>query len=256
MRIGRRINLDQVQETMDYNIFGIYNFNRTIKHNKKLSEAIQDTEGNLVPVLLSKSNKIIDGQHRAYICEALNLPVRYIKTDATDEEAAEIIKNVNKATRNFNPQTYAEMNADMGIAGYKYYIGLMEEYDIVWSCVNSLMKLNKKEIEEGIPAEIYPKIIDKINLVGVINSVLKTATNQRLRQRDIIDSIYLLESKLQKRKDRGEKVSPYINYRKVTKSFKHVVNEYGIMDRVPLIAKKISEAIDYSVKEEKRLEIM
>ena len=66
----------------------------------------------------------------------------------------------------------------------------------------------------------------------------------------------MLEDKLKKRRDRGEKVSQYIRYSKVTKSFKHVIDEYGVMDRVPLIAKKISEAIDYGIKESERLEIM
>ncbi len=136
-----------VQETIDYNKFKLFDFNRKIirAHVLELAESIKrENRLHVCPVIVDQDYKIYDGQHRVEACKMLNIPVQYVVLSNSKVENALI--DANAFSRPWRLINFLDCYA---IQGYPEYVKMrecMELYRLPFGIVHSLHKstLNSK----------------------------------------------------------------------------------------------------------------
>lgn len=117
-----------VLQTKDYSQFHMDNLNRNLNedHAKKLLEKLkQNNSLTLEPILVDKTMKIIDGQHRFWALSQLGLPINYmIDNEISINDAAELNSN----QRNWTVMDYVHVYANKGNANYQYLLKELAKY--------------------------------------------------------------------------------------------------------------------------------
>ena len=121
------------KQTFDYNLFRKLDGNRKLnlsssKYKQLLSSMVR-RRGNLEPILVNRNYKVIDGQHRLYVCKTHEFPVAYNVLDVDDDEAKRIAAELNTTGKNWEPIDHIENKVEMG---HREITRLKEEIDF-WS---------------------------------------------------------------------------------------------------------------------------
>ena len=241
------IILGEIETTSDYTMFERYGFNRKVKDNRmrKMRKNLKQTNGNIVPILLSSSGRVIDGQHRLHGCILEGLPVRFLRTNIMDEYADTVIANINSVAKSFSPEDYANMWAEKGDQGYIHYKRIMESTETKFDTMRRLMNLSKTNIENGVSPIIYTDTMIVIHFIKRINETTHQLLNQKFRERELVDAIWILKKIIVERRNRGEDLPETLNFNKIERSFKHVIKDGGVFDRAEYIAKIFSQSLDF-----------
>ena len=247
-----RINIQDLEEgivhvTTDYSIFDYYNMNRSVneKRAQKLGEQMSEVGGNMQPIIVSESGKIIDGQHRKRGCELFKLPLKFIRTLISDEEAIDIITNMNRNQKSWNGLDFMIMNAKLGIPGYEFYLNLMEKKSD-YSMILKLARMKQPDIEKRKPMKIVPQAIEKVAVTRYLSKAHKAAFDETPRNREFIAAMNLLEDELRIRRKIDPSLPTKLPLQSIKKNFIKTLGDFGVLDRPVMIARKMSEAIDRS----------
>lgn len=83
--------------------------------------------GFLQPVVCTATGGIVDGQHRVEVSRILNIPAPYdIIEGMTDEQATEIVIEMNNKRHDWTVMNYIEAKAKAGLPDYQKLMSLME----------------------------------------------------------------------------------------------------------------------------------
>ena len=117
-----------VLQTKDYGQFHMDKLNRELNtsHAKKLLEKIKENKKLVLePILVDKSMKIIDGQHRFWALSQLGLPITYMIDDQISIIDA---PELNSSQRNWTSMDYIKVFANKGNTNYQHLLEELEEY--------------------------------------------------------------------------------------------------------------------------------
>jgi len=237
-------------------MFTNYEVNRDVDEARatRIGEQMVMTGGNMQPIIISATGKIVDGQHRGRGCDIFNLPLAYILTNITDEEAIEIITNMNKNQRSWNGLEFMYMNAKLQIPGYEFYLSLMNKKSD-FSLIKDLARLTNKIIEDKEPAEMVPMPKEKLELVRYLAKEHAAAFSEAPRQREFMRAINLLEDALSVRRQTDKTIPTRVPLARIKKNFIKTLGDFGVLDRPVMITRKMSEAIDRARKVSDRIEL-
>jgi hypothetical protein len=142
----------KIQKTTNYDKFKFIRENRGIyKSNlKKLKESI--LAQNLLeanPVIVNEKMEVIDGQHRIEVCEALKIPVYYVKVAGTGMKEVVL---VNTAAKNWSLRDYIFSYIKQGNKNYEYVRDLQQNNHIPYQLGAEILSnnYNRKAVSEKI----------------------------------------------------------------------------------------------------------
>lgn len=134
-----------IQKTTNYKQFKRFSCNRGVFGNY-LIEAIR--KKNLLksrPILVNKDLYVIDGQHRLFAAEILNVPIYYVVDDSLQEEDIAILNANQKA---WAPHNYLQFYTDRGFADYTFIGNIVRETGLplhfIISCADAGKNCYKK----------------------------------------------------------------------------------------------------------------
>lgn len=159
----------KVYETKDYSKFGYVKGNRQIKeyHVQALVKDMREEDLHyLDPITVSKSMKIIDGQHRLEARKILGRSVFYIVVE--DEATPEQIQTLNGLALNWSRQDFLDSKCALGVKDYMILREFMTIHNLDLTVAISLLSsTSAKSIGHGFKSfkEGKFKILD-INTSG------------------------------------------------------------------------------------------
>lgn len=172
----------QILETTDYNMFNIMKGNRDLRKISDLEKRMNNTKGYpfYLPIIVNDKFEIIDGQHRYFLCEKHNKPIRFIKQE--DANIEDII-TINIANNKWLLSDYIKSHADRGNGYYQmvYNLKIKSEVELGDISILSLMTTDGKIYGENYlksgklvldPTKSmmnwydnYPKYLDIVNIL-------------------------------------------------------------------------------------------
>lgn len=96
--------------------------------NKLIKKLKEDKQLILEPILVDKSFKVVDGQHRLYALSKLNLPVNYMIDDKVSIVDAPLL---NSYSKNWSAIDYVQAFANKGNTNYQYLAEELQKYKTV-----------------------------------------------------------------------------------------------------------------------------
>ena len=148
-----------VLQTKDYGQFHMDKLNRELNtsHAKKLLEKIKENKKLVLePILVDKSMKIIDGQHRFWALSQLGLPITYMIDDQISIIDA---PELNSSQRNWTSMDYIKVFANKGNTNYQHLLEELEKYKTVSTI--------------GIIAQVFSKRSENFNAYGAMDRRIK-----------------------------------------------------------------------------------
>jgi hypothetical protein len=85
---------------------------RAAKNAPKLAEQIDPDVGNIIPIIVTKDFRVIDGNTRLEACKLIEAPVRFQIIDSNDKEALELMRMMNAANQPWTIQNFIEFYAN------------------------------------------------------------------------------------------------------------------------------------------------
>lgn len=175
-------NIDEdirVFKSIEYDKFKFLNLNRKIdeRHVMRLVDAIERKNLlSICPVIVSKNNEIIDGQHRIEAARKLETPFYYIVGDSLDHEDILSLNNTNKAWNYFDYINFFHIKKTPGFAELVSILGDYPSYSL--SCILLVISeygtaglgsikrgvVDISNIENAI--DIFSQIEEYVNLLG------------------------------------------------------------------------------------------
>ncbi|HSH52361.1 MAG TPA: ParB N-terminal domain-containing protein [Bacteroidales bacterium] len=145
--------IGQIYETTDYNHFRLNPYNRRFEPSllSVLRKSIKEY-GQQMPILVTKSGLIVEGHHRLKVCEQESISVYFIESDLTDEQAFELLREINVNQRQWSTKNLIDYYAGRGNENYVKAVSLAKEYGIRPNIIaNSLGEkgIGTKDIKEG-----------------------------------------------------------------------------------------------------------
>ncbi len=166
----------EIFETKDYGIFIPMQGQpkeRAIKNAKGLEEHLKPSGGNIMPIIVNKDMKVIDGNTRLEACKTLGLPVKYqIIKNENDIEMMKMMNASNKPWTQYNfIEFYAEAYEDINFKALKKFI-LKNNLSIgIYAPLH--MELTATNIKDGNIGRIdYVKLQEKVDkLYGLLEAI-------------------------------------------------------------------------------------
>lgn len=118
--------INKVYSTTNYQQFKFIPSNRDLRlpHIEELKESIKHHPLDK-PIDVNERMEIIDGQHRYYAWQELNMPILYIVHRGWGAKEVPIL-NTNQ--KNWNPSDFVKMYTDLGNANYAQYKEFSDRY--------------------------------------------------------------------------------------------------------------------------------
>ncbi len=257
--LNRNVTYHPVEETTDYNIFGLYEENRAIVEDsifKKLIKMIKKTGGNFTPIMVSASMKVIDGQNRRHACIKEKLPLKYQLTDITDEEAILLIPNLNAAARNFTTRTNATIAAKIGIPGYHFYMSLIDPVKAPWSAVKELMDVTDDQIQAKVPVTIDQRAGIKLDFSYNVFVYIKSNTGASPTKRTILKGLKTFEKRYDKERETNPRLTTSLNYNMILSKLGDTVKRGGVANDENIVARLFSKTYDKNFIVKERFKII
>lgn len=145
--------------TDDYNSFKFFKYNRAInKANLKNVKKSLQKRGQIMPVLITKDFKVIDGQHRVVALQELELPIHY--TICFDYIAHDV-EEVNNVGKNWDIRARVNNLAEHGDQNCIRLLEMYKEWGRIFSegTINDAFTKNRGGSSGSIRSKTY--IIDE-----------------------------------------------------------------------------------------------
>lgn len=121
----------KIRETKDYGIFKLFHYNRKIANHRvtAISKSI-NKHGFIIPILVTKSMHIIDGQHRFLAAKQINKSIKYIILDIDDKDLLPLlIADMNTNSKNWIINDYYNLWLSLEKEEYLKLESLRVKYD-------------------------------------------------------------------------------------------------------------------------------
>lgn len=129
------LEVPQIYCTNDYNMFKISEYNRDIS-SKKVDVLVHDPlfemNYHTVPIIITRDNYIVDGQHRLTALKLMNKPIYYMYGEG--DLVLQMMKR-NAQMDNWKQIDYVNVNKE--IPSYRYLSEWVEKFSVTISFVNS-----------------------------------------------------------------------------------------------------------------------
>jgi hypothetical protein len=123
-----------------YDRFVLSELNRIPGHYKKVLESIKENDYTMYqPILINSRMEIVDGQNRFLACRELGIPIHFIVSENINIFAA---ADINKASKNWNANDYAEHYAKRGREAYIQLLDICAKYGQRLSVVQQFGKMS------------------------------------------------------------------------------------------------------------------
>lgn len=186
------------KQTFDYNLFrkldGNRKLNLTSSKYKQLLSSMIKRGGNLEPILVNRNYKVIDGQHRLYVCKSHSFPVVYNVVDVDDEEAKKIAAELNTTGKNWEPIDHIENKVEMG---HRDITRLKEEIDF-WSfkfspaVVGNVFSLRKGGFASGVASGDYEYDAFGKYILKVGSTIVDSLKDRYFKQRAFMVTLKII----------------------------------------------------------------
>ena len=147
--LGKRIDyksfnasrqITKVMYEKNYSKFTLFDNNRDINetHVENLIVSMRKS-GQLMPVVVSPSKEVIDGQHRLKACEKLGIPVSYVVNSSGSSKQIAVMNNTQKGWKNKDFLKHFSHNSHSNSSEYKKIEKFFEEYKLPFTVGISLL---------------------------------------------------------------------------------------------------------------------
>ena len=115
----------------NYTKFTLFDNNRDINetHVEELIASMRKS-GQLMPVVVTPSKEVIDGQHRLKACEKLGIPVSYVVNTAGSAKQIAVMNNTQKGWKNKDFLKHFSHSGHSNSSEYKKIEKFFEEYKL------------------------------------------------------------------------------------------------------------------------------
>ena len=112
--------ITKVMYEKNYSKFTLFDNNRDINetHVENLIVSMRKS-GQLMPVVVSPSKEVIDGQHRLKACEKLGIPVSYVVNSSGNSKQIAVMNNTQKGWKNKDFLKHFSHNSHSNSSEYK-----------------------------------------------------------------------------------------------------------------------------------------
>lgn len=125
-----------------YDKFTLSDYNRDIKHHKKLIASIKENDfTKYAPILVDKNLVVVDGQGRFCACRELELPINFVVSDEIQVFDA---PGMNSASTNWGALDYIQHYAKRGEESYIRFLDICHTYNQSISVVSRFGHTMKK----------------------------------------------------------------------------------------------------------------
>ena len=147
--LGKRIDyssfnasrqITKVMYEKNYTKFTLFDNNRDINetHVENLITSMRKS-GQLMPVVVTPSKEVIDGQHRLKACEKLGIPVSYVVNSSGNSKQIAVMNNTQKGWKNKDFLKHFSHNSHSNSSEYKKIEKFFEEYKLPFTVGISLL---------------------------------------------------------------------------------------------------------------------
>jgi len=132
--------ITKVMYEKNYSKFTLFDNNRDINetHVENLIVSMRKS-GQLMPVVVSPSKEVIDGQHRLKACEKLGIPVSYVVNSSGSSKQIAVMNNTQKGWKNKDFLKHFSHNSHSNSSEYKKIEKFFEEYKLPFTVGISLL---------------------------------------------------------------------------------------------------------------------
>ena len=132
--------ITKVMYEKNYSKFTLFDNNRDINetHVENLMVSMRKS-GQLMPVVVSPSKEVIDGQHRLKACEKLGIPVSYVVNSSGNSKQIAVMNNTQKGWKNKDFLKHFSHNSHSNSSEYKKIEKFFEEYKLPFTVGISLL---------------------------------------------------------------------------------------------------------------------
>ena len=132
--------ITKVMYEKNYSKFTLFDNNRDINetHVENLIVSMRKS-GQLMPVVVSPSKEVIDGQHRLKACEKLGIPVSYVVNSSGSSKQIAVMNNTQKGWKNKDFLKHFSNNSHSNSSEYKKIEKFFEEYKLPFTVGISLL---------------------------------------------------------------------------------------------------------------------
>ena len=257
-----------IYSTVDYSQFKLFeDSNRDVNqhHVSKLAESIKKTGENVQAIIViwyKDAYYVIEGQHRLAACMEAKIPVKFeIVEKIKGLTIREFIIELNINSKNWNPETYFRTKAKSGGKVYDYWLEILNR-EGNWALVSAFMRMNSKDVKNDVVPKIYPYVDQQLSALHEISKIHKEVTLKHeqhsisIHSRELAKAIIALQSMVDVRIKRGEKLPKMLPYKKMVKSFGAVMSKEGVVPSQLVIARVLSKAIDHGKHADERMNLM
>ena len=132
--------ITKVMYEKNYSKFTLFDNNRDINetHVENLITSMRKS-GQLMPVVVTPSKEVIDGQHRLKACEKLGIPVSYVVNSSGNSKQIAVMNNTQKGWKNKDFLKHFSHNSHSNSSEYKKIEKFFEEYKLPFTVGISLL---------------------------------------------------------------------------------------------------------------------
>jgi len=178
----------EVGITKDYRLFKFFNYNRAIKRAnlRAIKKAIQK-RGLIMPILVTKDFKVIDGQHRLLALEELGMEVHYV---IAHDYIPNDVEEVNNVGANWDVRARVSNLAEHGDPNCIKLLELYKIWGHVFSegTINDAFSTNYGRSTREIKNKTY-SINEELGNKVMSNALLMTEITPKAKQNKFINSL-------------------------------------------------------------------
>lgn len=234
--ISESREVSKIYETKNFDLFKFKEGNRNVsqKHIKKLTNEIIK-EDLRIPIQVSPSGEILDGQHRFIAYKTLNRSFRfYIETDNTKVED---IQKMNTVNRSWSQEDILDSQVKLKNPHYVEFDRIAKKHNLKISVVLRLFNISRGKFMDG-----SLKMNDKNDINIMINNIETILKNWKDKPSDKLQLAIINFFRTYKEANLGDLVAKLIQYPSktydCTNELEYVdclLNLYNIRNRKPII---------------------
>lgn len=239
----------------EYEALKFFKSNRPINEDRamRIGATYEKTGQNISPVVLNKDFDTTDGQHRAWACIELGLPI-YINIVENDMTRSDLMIVLNNEMQNLTLDNYFRHCVEEGIPGYKEASIIKAKYGIDVSSLERFLPVTKSQIEQKKPFECPEDLEYHVNTVIKIKEAERKVLSNSRRLSKWASAMVLLENRIKSRIKQSGKNSPFEKawkkdgYDRIIENLPSVIKTETSNDGTKELAALLSKAFDYRRK--------
>ena len=181
----------EVGITKDYSLFKFFNYNRAIKRAnlKEIKKAIQK-RGLIMPILVTKDFKVIDGQHRLLALQELEMEVHYV---IAHDYVSNDVEEVNNVGSNWDVRARVNNLAEHGDPDCIRLLELYKTWGHTFSegTINDAFNVNLGHSTKEIKSKTYT-MNEELGDRVLSNALLMTEITSKARQTKFVRALKVI----------------------------------------------------------------